>query len=109
MDKKRIGVLIIIASSLCTSFGQMFWKLSGTELNLYLFIGFVLYGTGAVLLVLALSFDELSSLHPLLCLSYIFAIILGYAVLGEHISALKIIGISVIIVGVMFIVRKKNA
>ena len=109
MDKKRIGVLMIIASSLCTSFGQMFWKLSQTELNLYLFIGFLLYATGAVLLVFALSFDELSSLHPLLCLSYIFALVLGYAVLGEHISALKLIGIAVIITGVVFIVRKKDA
>ena len=87
----------------------MFWKLSGTALNTYLLIGFILYATGAVLLVLALSFDELSSLHPLLCLSYIFGIILGYAVLGEHISALKLIGIAVIITGVMFIVRKKDA
>ena len=109
MSKKRIGILVMIASALCTSLGQMFWKLSGTQLNVSLLIGFFLYAAGAILLVAALSFDELSSLHPLLCLSYIFAIVLGYLVLDEHISLLKFVGIAVIITGVMFIVRKENA
>lgn len=98
----------MITSALCTSLGQMLWKLSEAQINVYLIVGFLLYSVGALLMVVGFKYGELSRLHPLLCLSYFFAIILGWTILGEIISVYKLIGIAVIITGVIFIVGDSN-
>ena len=94
------GIILILLSSLCTSFGQLLWKI-GINSNLFiLLIGFVLYGIGALSMIIALKFGELSILHPLMCTGYIFALINGYFFLKE-----KILGVVIIIIGVIFIAR----
>ena len=54
-------------------------------------------------MLVAFKFGSLSVLHPMLSLSYIFALVFGKLFLGEYISVLKILGIASIIVGVAFI------
>lgn len=77
------GIILILLSALCTSFGQLLWKI-GINSNLFiLLIGFVLYGIGALSMIIALKFGELSILHPLMCTGYIFALINGYFFLKE--------------------------
>lgn len=105
---KNMGVVLMISSALCTSLGQLFWKMSNAQINILLILGFAFYSAGAIILVLALSFGDLSKLHPLLCFSYIFALLLGYFILGENISLLKLLGIGSIITGVIFILRGGN-
>lgn len=107
MEKKNnltLGIALIILSAVCTSFGQFFWKISSTDI-LYLLVGFFLYGIGAVLMIVALKFGQLSVIQPLMCVSYVFALIIGYVFLGELVSPMELIGIIVIIVGVIFIAR----
>ena len=102
------GIILILLSSLCTSFGQLLWKI-GIKSNLFiLLIGFVLYGIGALSMIIALKFGELSILHPLMCTGYIFALINGSLFLKEHISLVQLLGIIVIITGVIFIARGKS-
>lgn len=101
--KNRTGIVLIIIAALATATGQMLWKLSHTVPDLYFIIGFLLYFCGAVLMIAAFKFGDLSVLHPLLSFGYIFSIFLGSLFLGESLSALQIIGILIIIAGASLI------
>lgn len=99
------GIILILLSALCTSFGQLLWKMGVDSNLLLLLIGFILYGLGALSMIIALKFGDLSILHPLMCTGYIFALINGYFFLGERISFIQFLGIIIIITGVVFIAR----
>lgn len=104
MKKKRtktqpIGVALMLSASLLTCVGQLCWKLSVSGTVWLLSAGFALYGGGAMLMIAALRFGELSVLHPMLSAGYVLSIFLGGAVLGESVTALKAAGVAVIILG----------
>lgn len=63
--------------------------------------GFILYGGGAILMIVALKFGELSRLHPMLSAGYILSLVLGSLVLEEHITISRIEGIAIIILGLV--------
>ena len=100
LKKNKIGIMIIIFSAICTAFGQYCWKVWETKGLLTLFIGFILYGIGAVSMIIAFKFGSLSVLHPMMSIGYVFALIIGYFWLGEAITITKIIGITSILIGV---------
>lgn len=107
MNSKNLtkGIILIIIAALCTSFGQLFWKIGvGNNIFLILF-GFILYGVGALSMIVAFKFGNLSILHPLMCVGYIFALINGVLFLNEKITTNHVIGILVIIIGVIFIAK----
>lgn len=100
------GIAIMLSSSLLTCTGQLFWKLSAQRNTLlYISIGFTLYGIGALCMILALRFGDLSVLHPMLGIGYVFSIGLGYLVLGEPVHLKKIIGIVIILFGLIQLSR----
>lgn len=100
------GIAIMLSSSLLTCAGQLFWKLSAQQNTLlYIFIGFTLYGIGALCMIFALRFGDLSVLHPMLGIGYVFSIGLGYLVLGEPVHLKKIIGIVIILFGLIQLSR----
>ncbi|HHD2752989.1 TPA: EamA family transporter [Clostridium perfringens] len=99
------GILLIVISALCTSFGQLFWKIGVSKSIWIILLGFILYGVGALTMIIAFKFGELSILHPLMCIGYIFALINGFLFLKERISLLQFVGIVVIIIGIVFIAR----
>lgn len=101
-DLKR-GIALMLTSSLCTCVGQLLWKLSSAHGLLLLLCGFGLYGCGALLMLLALRYGELSTLHPMLSMGYILSIVLGAAILRETISPQKLLGIAVIGAGLVLI------
>lgn len=103
-----LGITLMISAAICTSFGQLFWKLSHAILNLYLISGFFLYFLGAVLMIIAFRFGKLSILHPLLSIGYVFSTILGSFFLGESISLSSTLGILFIIIGVTVIGGETN-
>ena len=98
-----VGIILMLASAVCTSFGQLFWKLSNGQINWFLLLGFVLYGLGALTMIIAFRFGKMSVLHPILSSSYVIAVILSMTVLNESINTVKIIAICFVIVGVIFI------
>lgn len=105
-----VGITLMILSSLSSCSGQLMWKLAAQQGDnsqriLYYALGFALYGIGALFMLIAFRFGELSVLHPMLSVGFILSIILGAAVLGESISAKKIAGIFLIIVGMVFLSR----
>ena len=96
----------MIIASLFTSIGQLSWKVFQNEkIILFLLLGFILYSIGAILMIIAFKFGKYSAVHPMLCTSYVFALIFGYIFLKENIDVLQIIGILTITVGVILIGR----
>lgn len=94
------GVALMLTAALLTCFGQLCWKLSRDSLP-FLLAGFVLYGCGALLMLAALRFGELSVLHPMLSAGYALSVVLGAVVLDEKITGNKLLGIAVIIAGLI--------
>mgnify|MGYP001003489014 CR=1 FL=1 len=90
-------------SSIFVCMGQLFWKLSTKNGVIALLIGFLLYGVGAIVMILAYRYGSLSVLQPVLSLNYVFSIILANVFLNEQITLLKLIGVLIIIIGVISI------
>lgn len=101
MNKK--GILLMLISSLCVCIGQLLWKLSSDRGIIVMLAGFLFYGVGALVMLIAYRFGKLSVLQPMLSLNYVLSIILAAAVLKESITILKCIGVIVIISGVVLI------
>ena len=103
----RKGILLMIASSVCVCVGQLFWKLSAEHGMIALLAGFVLYGLGAILMVVAYRYGKLSVLQPVLSLNYVLSLCLAALVLHETIGFGKCAGIVTVIVGLVLITRDK--
>ncbi len=103
IKENRIGIIIMLISSLFVCFGQLFWKLSLDKGILYLLLGFLFYGIGAILMIVAYKFGRLSVLQPMISSGYIISIIVGAIFLKESITVFKIIGVMVIILGIVVI------
>ncbi len=103
LSANKNGIILMIFSSVCVAVGQLFWKLSFGEGFLLLIPGFILYGIGAILMIIAYRFGSLSTLQPILSLSYVYAILMGNYVLEENIGVYKILGIIAISIGVFFL------
>jgi len=99
----RKGILMMVASSVFVSFGQMFWKMFHTDGLWALILGLVLYGFGAVIMIVAYKYGKLSVLQPMLCLSYVFAIFIGFFILNEGMDLPRIAGIIIVVFGVVLI------
>ena len=103
LKKNKYGILLMCASSICVCVGQLLWKLSTAYGIASLLVGFVFYGIGAIIMVIAYRYGSLSVLQPVLSLNYAFSIVLASVVLHEQITLIKIIGVLIIISGVILI------
>lgn len=103
IKKNYKGIILIIFASLLTAYGQMLWKISnGRELK-FIISGFLLYGVGAVLMIIAYRYGSLSVLHPMMSFGYIFVMILGTTILKESVTPMHLIATFIIICGVALI------
>ncbi len=103
LKENKKGILLMMVSSLLVCFGQLFWKLSTDGNIIFLFIGFFLYGFGALIMLKAYGYGKVSVLQPMLSMNYVFTFLLGYFILNETISVLKIVGLISIVIGVVII------
>jgi len=69
----------------------------------YILGGFAVYGVGALSMILAYRYGELSVLQPMNSMSYVFSTILAVLILHEKIPLVNIAGIMLIISGVILI------
>ena len=102
-QKNKKGIALILCSALFACLGQLLWKLSATHGLLFLIVGFALYGAGAVLMIVAYRYGELSVLQPMLSMNYVLSVILGVLVLQETVTVTKAMGICIITLGVILI------
>lgn len=89
--------MLVCAGCLCT--GQFLWKRYDTIFPLLL--GLAIYGLGALSMVCAYRFGELSVLQPINSVTYIISVILGAIYFQEPITFFKIAGIVIIMAGVI--------
>jgi multidrug transporter EmrE-like cation transporter len=69
------------------------------------FLGFVCYGISAVLWIAVVSNVDLSLAYPMVSLAYVLVFLASWLLLGEHISAMRIAGLVIIVAGVLVISR----
>ena len=102
IKNNKKGILLMLLSSFCVCIGQLFWKISNEKI-IFLFVGFAIYGIGALLMLTAYKYGSLSVLQPMLSCNYIFTIILAYFFLHESIGFLKGVGVLTVFIGVVLI------
>lgn len=103
---KGIALMFLSATSLCV--GQLIWKkMDGVQI-IPLLLGFVVYGIGALVMIMAFRYGELSVLQPMNSMSYVISTILGYFVLKENITMKRLIGIIIIVIGVFILASAGN-
>lgn len=101
--KNRTGILLMLISSICACVGQLVWKLSAEQGIWMALAGFIFYGMGALIMLVAYRFGSLSVLQPMLSMNYVLSILLGALILKEAITIRKVIGVLVIMTGVILI------
>lgn len=99
----EILILNAITFTILGSFGGFFFK-KATEINTilknqYLYLGIILYGTGAILNIIELKYLPYSIVLPLTSITYIWTILISHFLLHEKINKYKILGIILIISG----------
>lgn len=72
--------------------------------NKYFYIGGGLYFLSALLNIFVLKYIDYSVVLPLTSITYIWTMIISSALLGEHITKNKIIGVFAIMLGAIFVV-----
>jgi len=110
MDKSKWAVVIVLASTLLTSSGQILLKMGAGKLSLDLvaqlsnyplLAGWCLYIIGAVMLIVALKYGDLSLLYPIYSLNFVWVSILSpYFFATDSMNAVKWAGVVVVILGV---------
>lgn len=113
MKKIYFALFLITICTIIIAIGQIFWKIGADKLvfnltilnNYSLWIGFILYIIGTLLLIVSLRFGNLSLIHPFLSLSFIWTSLLAYFYLKETFPLMKIIGIGLIIFGTFYVFK----
>ena len=102
------GILLMLVCTAFTAFGQLFLKKGADHMfplfsNFELFFGLFLYGVGALIMIYALKFGELSILYPVVSLTFIWVTVLSITFLGESIATTQYLGIGTILAGVIML------
>ena len=111
---QRRSVLLVCLCTVLGAGAQILFKIGmqhfqptllGLVTNLPLFVGYVLYGSFTLLMVVALRDGELSILYPIISLSYVWVTALSYFIFHDTLNPLKLIGIAGIMCGVAVLGR----
>jgi uncharacterized membrane protein len=109
------AVLLSLFCAVLSAVGQTFFKMGAAQvstqyadwlLNLKVLLGMGIYGTSAVLFIVALKYGRLSILYPIIATSYVWVTLLAYYVFGETVTYVNWIGIAMIVAGVTLITLK---
>lgn len=72
--------------------------------NKFVFLGFVLYGLGAVVWLSVLAKWDVSKAYPLVGLGFALTVLIGFLT-GEQVSFMRVVGVALICAGVFVISR----
>ncbi len=113
MKTKTWAIILMLFNTLITASAQISWKLGVINLepglwnvvfNTGIIVGFVLYGIGAVILLICLKHGELSVIYPIVAMSFIWVNIISPKFFPtDTMSLLKWVGVFIVIIGVTFI------
>jgi len=112
-------ILLTILNSLLMVSGQILWKIGVSNkvihnfpglislfLNPFILTGIGIYVCATGLWIYILNKGELSFVYPIQSTAFIFAVIAGTLIFKENLTLSKIIGTTVIILGVIILTRK---
>ena len=104
------AIFFIVLCTFFTSSGQVLWKLALKEvvifnpltwINLFFILGFVSYGLGLALMLLAFKGGEVTILYPILATSYVWVSMASpYFFPTDSMNLWKWLGVAVILVSV---------
>jgi len=104
------AIFLVILCTLFTSSGQIFWKLGlgkinfnnvVSVINLPFVLGFVAYGIGLMLMLMAFKKGELSVLYPIIATSYVWVSLFSPIIFPtDFMNFWKWVGVVVILVSV---------
>ena len=110
---KPWAILVVILCTVFTSTGSIFLKLGANKISFsslmglldgwLVLVGLFFYFIGFVLLTFSFRHGELSVLFPFISLSFIWVAILSFAILGEPIAIIEMVGVASIVSGVVLI------
>jgi len=112
MKTKPWAIILIVICTIFTSSAQIMYKLGSNKLsfdfisiitNWQIMTGIILYGIGAILVIIALQGGEVTTLYPIITSSYIWVTIGAAYLFKELITPLRGGGIALIIIGILFI------
>lgn len=104
-------IFIVLLCTIFTSLGQVLLKLGSSNTdsiihiltNANLILGVCSYAIGAILLIIALKYGDLSLIYPFVALSFVWVTLLSIFIFHENVSLINWCGIFVIIIGVSLI------
>lgn len=111
-NQTKTGILLMLACTVFTSVGQLFFKYSSYNFsfnllhlvkNYNLIFGFLFYGVGSLILLIALKYGDLSQLYPFVALNFVWVTLLSVFILGESLNSFKINAIFFVVFGVILI------
>ena len=106
------AISLVISGTLIGAFGPIYLKKGAhaislrkpqTFLNKHTILGLTFYGASTIIFIPALRGGDVSTLYPLVSLTYIWVNLLSAQFLFEHMTRLKWIGTAFILLGVSFI------
>lgn len=114
MQPKVLAILMVLGCSVLAAIGQIFLKIGSSSVNssllswltnTRLILGIGLYAVSTIIFVLALKLADVSILYPVIAASYIWVAILASIFLGESFSAMRWVGLVLIIGGIVLVIR----
>jgi len=84
---------------------QLIHKLIPMFMNPYVFFGFAAFGLSSIFWLVVLSRMELSLVYPMVSVAYVLVAIFSWIFFKENLTAIRVAGILVIILGVILISR----
>lgn len=114
--------ILLFLSIILLSFGQISLKhginlcppqpestsILKTLINPYVILGYIFYGTASILGLFVLKQFPVSVAFPSMSLTYVIVMISSAMFFGEKFTNFKFIGLSLIILGVVFISRSQS-
>ena len=86
-------------------FQNLFPVIKKVAINSYILLGLGSYGISVAIWLLVLARVEVSYAYPFLSVGYVVVTLMGYFMFQESLSWIRVVGISIIIVGVILLSR----
>jgi len=112
MEKRNQAILAMFLVTFLTSSAQLLYKSGVQKLtfdiisiitNWQIILGLAIYGIGAVIMIKALKYGNVSTLYPIIATSYIWVSLGSWLLFSEIMNFWKWLGITAIFFGVMFL------
>jgi len=109
------AIALMVLCTVFTSSAQILYKIGSNKLNYnfisiitnwHIILGLILYGIGAVLVIIALKGGEVSVLYPIITSSYIWVTLGSNYFFNETLNTFKVTGIIFIMAGIFLIARE---